>query len=87
MNKLTAIAALKILISIIFALLITVAILLVTYSYVEEPIKASKPERLSYIPVLIDDHQVNLIHVTDTIKLYLENAGALQDEYVVFVEQ
>ena len=54
-------------------------------------VKSNRPihikQEKSYIPVLINDHDVLLIRGSDTIKLSLENPCGFQEEYIVFVTQ
>lgn len=44
-----------------------------------------KQTLVPYTPYIIDDHEVQLINGTDTIRLYLENANVIREEYTILV--
>lgn len=84
MNKLTTKTAFTIFVFILGVIIVATLTLLVKIKQEPTIKQFSKPE--PYTPIIRNEHDVLLVNKGDTIELYLENAYALQDEYVIFVK-
>lgn len=65
-------------------------LIVIAFSCTEEKIPAEKKDFVydrPYKVEILNDHQVQCTNSGDTIQLYLENAYALSEEVIVFIEK
>lgn len=71
-----------------FILLVVGLILIILLSLNAKLSQLERPKsKEAYIPIVLDQDNVILIHGVDTIYMNFEGAYKLQDEYIIYVTQ